>query len=151
MKVTLVVRVINENNELIAAYRQREKLSFIPACGMKFKLGSGSSLWKTADGGELAPPVKEVVYNIDDEELYCLFDIDRPLASPYWEKITNLEKSADLKQFEVQHTSHELPAAVHAEQSKNAGHNDIRHQVSVWICTLAPLGALCCAVLSEVI
>jgi hypothetical protein len=101
MKTMLVVRVVDNGGMITGAYYREVRLPFIPTLGMKLKLSSSTPLWETADGRELDPPVREIVYNFDDDEMYCLFDVDCLLASKYWTRIANIQGSYELKQFSV--------------------------------------------------
>ena len=69
MKVTLVVKVIDADDQVIGAYYSMANLPFMPTIGMKFKQSSSIHLWKTIDGFELNPSVIEIVYNLDDKEV----------------------------------------------------------------------------------
>lgn len=103
MKVNLVVRVINKEHGTIGGYVKDIDLLFVPTVGMKFKQGSSTWLWETVNGNELNPAVKEVVYNIDEEGIYCLFEIKEFLAASFWNQIKdeNLHNSFELSQFET--------------------------------------------------
>lgn len=100
MKVCLVVRVIDENEYMLAGYTRSIELPFVPTLGLKFKQGSGTTMWDT-ELGELSPVIKEVVYNLDEETVYCLFEINESLQSSFWTEIPTdvLEDSFELNQF----------------------------------------------------
>jgi hypothetical protein len=100
--VCLVVRVVNIAEIVIGGYVREIELPFVPTVGMKFKQGSSTWLWETKRG-ELNPAIKEVVYNIDEEKVYCLFEVNDFLESSFWNEIEkeNLDRSLELKQFEV--------------------------------------------------
>jgi hypothetical protein len=99
MKIILLVCVLDDKRNIIGAYYRNVKLPFIPAIGIKLKLSSSVSLWETAGGSELDPPIKEIVFNFDDNAMYCLFEIDEFLTSRYWTQINNLSDNHELKQF----------------------------------------------------
>lgn len=44
-------------------------------------------MWETTDGKELCPTpaVEEVIYNISEQEIACLFTVAYPLVSTFWE------------------------------------------------------------------
>jgi hypothetical protein len=102
MRVCLVVRVVNSNNETIGGYAREVDLPFVPTVGMKFKQGISTRLWET-ENGELSPSVNEVVYNFDEETIYCLFEVNEFLKSAFWTEIKseNLHRSFELSQFET--------------------------------------------------
>ncbi|MEC0091792.1 hypothetical protein [Paenibacillus macquariensis] len=102
MIVNLVVRVVDKQERIIGGYVKEMELPFVPTIGMKFKQGSSTWLWET-ENGELNPSVKEIVYNIDEEKLYCLFDIHESLKSSFWKEIPYdiLARSFELSQFET--------------------------------------------------
>jgi len=102
MKVNLVVKVINTSDNTVGGYVLTLDLPFVPTVGMKFKQGSSTWLWET-EHGELCPEIKEVVYNIDEEAIYCLFEVKQYLAASIWKEIPieNLSCSFELKQFET--------------------------------------------------
>ena len=99
MKIVLVVKVISEGR-LSAAYARDIELPFVPTIGMKFKQGVSCWLWETQEDTEF-PPVKEIVYNLDEEIIYCLFEVHDKLKSSFWIEIKNLGSSIELSQFEI--------------------------------------------------
>lgn len=101
MKTTFVVRVIDEDKNTIGGYARGLDLPFVPTIGMRLNGGSSTWLWETTDGCELKPQIKEVVYDIDEEQTFCLFEIKKFLANSFWTKIKNLNNSLELSRFEV--------------------------------------------------
>ena len=100
MQVDFVAKVVDDT-DVIGGYVLTLDLPFTPMLGMKLKGGTSTWLWETVDKNELDPEVKEIVYNLDDEKLYCLFEINNNLASARWTKISNLQSSYELSQFET--------------------------------------------------
>jgi len=102
MEVVLVVRVINTDKEIIGGYVFELDLPFVPTVGMKFKKGNSTWLWETKYG-ELSPGIEEVVYNIDEEKIYCLFEIKYFLVNSIWKEISqqSLNNSFELMQFSI--------------------------------------------------
>jgi hypothetical protein len=98
MRVVLVVKVINDYKETVGGYAHELELPFVPTVGMKFKQGTSTWLWEVEDG-ELEPEVKEVVYNIDEEAIYCLFEINQYLKSSFWHELPTITNSFELSQF----------------------------------------------------
>lgn len=113
LKIMLVVRVLDDENRMIGAYYRGVKLPFIPTIGVKLSLSSSNSLWETLDGDVLDPPIKEIVYNLDDDETYCLFEINQFLLSKFWTRINNMNNSHELQQFKL----HKAFGALQAENS----------------------------------
>lgn len=113
MITSLIVCVRDAEGSVIGAYSRKLKLPFVPTIGMKLKQSSSISLWETTDGNELDPAIKEIVYNIDDNELYCLFEIDQFLKSKYWTRISNFDNNHEFKQLNL-HTDFKK---FHAESS----------------------------------
>ena len=148
MKVTLVVCVLDDENRIIGAYRQREKLSFVPTVGMKLRVNSSSGLWKTTDGGFLDPTIKEIVYNMDDAELYCLFEVNQFLASSYWAKINDLNNNHELRQFSIQSVEASLCGAGAEDSGSLQKHAS---KVFILINMLIPVGIIVYRTLSEAI
>jgi hypothetical protein len=101
LKTVLLVRVLDKAGNTIGAYYRNVKLPFVPVLGIKLKLSSSVSLWETTQGEELDPPIKEIVYNFDDNTMYCLFEIDEFLVSKYWTQINNIRDNHELKQFKI--------------------------------------------------
>lgn len=102
MNVCLVVKVLDKNGDLVTAYARKVELPFVPAVGMKFKQGNSTWLWETENGVE-SPSVKEVMYNFDEETIYCLFEVSDKLVSSFWTEITHFNSSIELNQFEKEH------------------------------------------------
>lgn len=100
MKICLVVRVVSRDDETIGAYAREVELPFVPTVGMEFKQGSSTWLWET-ESGQLHPTVKRVVYNFDEETVYCLFEITEYLKSSFWTEINSeiLNHNFELRQF----------------------------------------------------
>lgn len=99
MKICLVVKSFDKKSkQLVKAYARNLDLPFVPTVGMKFKHGLSTWLWET-DNGELSPGVKEVVYNIDEETIYCLFEVNEILGASFWQEIKNIDNSFELMQF----------------------------------------------------
>ncbi|UOO36869.1 hypothetical protein IZU99_06160 [Oscillospiraceae bacterium CM] len=99
MNVTLVVKVLNDEHQLIGAYTSLVKLPFLPIVGMKFRKNSNVWLWQATDGEELSPPVKAVTYNLDNDEIFCLFEVNKFLSSTFWTPIKNITNCHELRQF----------------------------------------------------
>lgn len=103
MKTTFVVRVIDKDRNTIGGYVRELDLPFVPTIGMRLNGGTSTWLWETIDGKELRPQIKDIVYDIDEEEILCLFEIDKFLAHGFWIKIKeeNLNNSLELSRFEL--------------------------------------------------
>lgn len=86
-KVKLVVRYLFQD-VLAALYVHQLELPFVPQIGMKFEQGMSTWLWETTNGEKLNPPVDDVIYDIDEEELICLFTVEERLASAFWEELS---------------------------------------------------------------
>lgn len=101
MRVCLVVRIV-DNGNTVGGYFRGIDIPFVPTVGMKFKKENSTRLWETI-GGELEPKIKEIVYNIDEEIIFCLFEINQFLTSTFWKEIKpeNLRNSLELGQFEI--------------------------------------------------
>ena len=99
MNVNFVVKVIDENDDAITGYVLNLDLPFIPNVGMKITGGTSCLLWETQSGRKLNPKIQEVVYNMDEEAVYCLFEINELLSSSRWVKI-NVNGSLEMHQFE---------------------------------------------------
>lgn len=93
MRVVLVVRVFDNAP---TAYTRELDLPFIPPVGMKLNGGTSTWLWET-EKGRLNPEVKEVVYNVDEEAVYCLFVVREHLVNTFWQEIPL--NSYELSQF----------------------------------------------------
>lgn len=107
MQVCFVVKVLDKKEKYLkAAYARNLELPFVPSVGMRITGGTSTWLWETRDGNELAPSIKEVVYNIDEETVYCLFEIyDESLCNSFWTDITkHIGHSIELSQFEVHYS-----------------------------------------------
>ena len=104
MKICFVVKSIDKKQNYIkAAYEREVEIPFIPTLGMRINCGSSTWLWETRDGCELAPAIKDIVYNFDDGIIYCLFEIyDKLLCNSFWVDISkNIGHSFELSQFET--------------------------------------------------
>jgi hypothetical protein len=91
-KVKLVVRHLSDGT-LMGGYVRELDLPFVPSIGMRFKQGASTWLWET-EAGKLAPPVEQVIYDIDEETIVCLFTVDAALKSAFWETL-NYAKYGD--------------------------------------------------------
>lgn len=89
-KVKLVVRCL-EDGEIVAGYLKQMELPFVPQVGMRFDRGGSTHLWETVDDEDLAPKIEDLVYDIDEEEIVCLFTVNKKLAASFWTEI-RLEK-----------------------------------------------------------
>ncbi|MEL3959343.1 hypothetical protein NST17_19505 [Caldifermentibacillus hisashii] len=103
MKIVFVVKTVDNKGELVTGYvGQTLDMPFVPTVGMKFKMGISTWLWET-DKGELDLPVKEIVYNLDDEIVYCLFEYEfergKELKHSFWKEVKNVYNSYELMQF----------------------------------------------------
>ena len=102
MKTIFVVRVIDKEKKTIGGYAQELDLPFVPTVGMRLCGGSGI-LWKTKDDSYINPRIEDIVYDIDEEAVFCLFEIDKLLAHAFWKEIKreNLHCSWELSRFEL--------------------------------------------------
>lgn len=55
---------------------------------------------KVFDGTKLLSGYRQQA-DMNDEEVFCLFEIDRFLSSSFWTQIENLSNYYELSQFEV--------------------------------------------------
>jgi len=103
MKVTFVVKVVSSENNLLGGYTREFDMPFTPTIGMKIEGGSSTFLWEADSGDKLAPRIQDIVYNVDEEQLFCLFVVDQFLSNSFWRKIPdgNLKNSFELSQFEA--------------------------------------------------
>lgn len=85
-QVKLVVRVSN-SGRTVGGYVRQLSLPFIPQRGMKFEQGVSCGLWETERGGELSPEVEQVIYDINSEEVVCLFTVSDKLVSTFWTEL----------------------------------------------------------------
>lgn len=105
MRVVFVVKVIsvekNPNDEynIIGGYYMERDIPFLPTKDMKFEHGTSTWLWETKDGFVLSPSVKEIVYDINEKKVFCLFETNKHLISTYWNKIKDINNSFELNQF----------------------------------------------------
>ena len=83
-KVKLIARLRSDDLS-VAGYAHELDLPFVPVVGMKFKQGTSTWLWETANG-ELAPKIEEVVYDLDEDLFACLFTVDQVLRSSFWKE-----------------------------------------------------------------
>jgi hypothetical protein len=98
VRVCLLVSVLDKDDETVKGYASYIEVPFVPTVGMKFKRNSSTWLWETKNG-ELDPEVKEVVYNIDEETVYCLFEIYDELKASFWKEIKNISNNYEFSQF----------------------------------------------------
>ncbi|ETK13981.1 MULTISPECIES: hypothetical protein [Pseudomonas] len=82
-KVLLAVRAI-QKGDVFGYYSHQLTLPFAPFPGLRFEQGTSCTLWKTMTGSELAPSVEQVIYDLDEEQFVCLFDVDIPLKASFW-------------------------------------------------------------------
>ncbi|SHH52308.1 hypothetical protein SAMN02745823_00164 [Sporobacter termitidis DSM 10068] len=144
MNITFVVLVLNEEDKIVDAYCRREKLPFAPAIGMKLSVNSRMPLWQTADGMVLDPPIKEIVYNLDDDEVYCLFEVDKELASGYWSKIKNMDSNHELRQFKLHNEIAGRADGEAREPAEARGtHQGMGTTMLLLINLIVPFGLLC--------
>ena len=103
MKIAFVVKVVSSENNLLGGYTREVDMPFTPIIGMKIEGGSSTFLWETYTGDKLAPRIQDIVYNIDEEQFFCLFVVDQFLSNSFWCKIPDgdLRTSFELSQFEV--------------------------------------------------
>lgn len=103
-KIRFVVRCIKDG-DVFAGYTRQLTLPFVPQVGMEFEQGVSCTLWETRDGREFSPRVERVIYDVDEEEIVCLFSIASELASAFWTelKITEL----DARCFEMKYFRHD--------------------------------------------
>ncbi|MDB5745469.1 MAG: Psed [Massilia sp.] len=69
---------------------------------MRFKQGISTRLWET-EVGELDPVVEEIIYDIDEEAMVCLFTVPKPLVSTCWKTLRPNDvtgRSAELLYFQ---------------------------------------------------
>lgn len=82
-RTQFVARLI-EDGDVVAFYCSDDvRLPFVPAVGTYFSQASGGWLWATALGN-LMPAVEDIVYDLDNQLLICLFTIEAALGSPFW-------------------------------------------------------------------
>ena len=88
--VHLVVR-LGKGKRVSRGYFRDIQLPFIPTIGMKFVQGLGCTLWETRNG-EINPSVEQVIYDIDEEAIICLFTVDDELTSTFWKPLKDPTK-----------------------------------------------------------
>jgi len=84
-KIELVVRVL-EHGEAVAGYARDLELPFVPTAGMRFMQGSSTTVWETRNG-TLYPKVEQVIYDLDEEKIVCLFTVEERLAASFWTEL----------------------------------------------------------------
>lgn len=82
-KVLLAVRVV-QKGELVGYCSHQLNLPFAPFPGLRFEQGTSCKLWETMTGSELAPAVERVIYDLDEEQFVCIFNVDIPLRASFW-------------------------------------------------------------------
>ncbi|HBO1147380.1 hypothetical protein AN280_06175 [Pseudomonas aeruginosa] len=82
-KVLLAVRVV-QKGELVGYSSHQLTLPFVPFPGLHLEQGTSCKLWETMTGSELDPVVERVIYDLDEEQFVCLFNIDTPLRASFW-------------------------------------------------------------------
>jgi len=85
-RVKLVVRLV-QRGATAGGYVRQLQLPFVPYVGMKFEQGTSCALWEAAGNEELSPSIEEVVYDIAEAEIVCLFTVDKPLSSSLWQTL----------------------------------------------------------------
>ena len=85
-EVKLVVRGL-DGQETRFGYTRQLQLPFLPAVGMTFEQGTSCKLWETAEGEELSPAVEQIIYDLDEEAIVCLFTVHSRLASAFWTEL----------------------------------------------------------------
>lgn len=99
-KVKLVVR-LQAGNTTIGGYTRELDMPCPPCLGMRFTQGISTRLWET-EVGELDPMVEEIIYDIDEETVVCLFTVSKALISTFWKTLRPNEvtgRSAELRYF----------------------------------------------------
>jgi hypothetical protein len=82
-KVLLAVRVV-QKGELVGYLSHQLILPFAPFPGLHFEQGTSCTLWETMTGSELAPAVERVIYDLDEGQFVCLFNVNIPLRASFW-------------------------------------------------------------------
>ncbi|MBC3464989.1 hypothetical protein [Pseudomonas sp. RW10S2] len=82
-KVLLAVRVV-QKGELVGYCSHQLDLPFVPFPGLHLEQGTSCKLWETMTGSELEPAVERVIYDLDEEQFVCLFNVDIPLRASFW-------------------------------------------------------------------
>ncbi|ALS22198.1 hypothetical protein [Paenibacillus naphthalenovorans] len=104
-KVCFVVNVLDDMGDVMKGYLKVLELPFVPTVGMKFKQGISAWMWET-ELGEVDPPIKEVVYNLDEEMFFCLFHIyGLSLRSSFWKEynLEQIDRSFEFSQIKLRH------------------------------------------------
>lgn len=89
-KVMLAVRVV-QSGEVIRGYYRDLELPFIPTVGMRFEQGTSTTIWETVSGQQLDPGVERVIYDLDEDQIVCLFTVNQPLAASFWQNAAEVE------------------------------------------------------------
>lgn len=101
-KVHLVVGLVKGKGKPTRGYYRQIELPFVPQVGMKFEQGVSTTMWETRDG-ELNPSIEEVIYDLDEEVIVCLFTVSEELHASCWKELQNPTndnyKCAELKYF----------------------------------------------------
>ncbi len=103
-KVNLVVGIVDESGEIVGGYVRQITLPFVPQQGMKFEKRGSCNLWETKDDEELSPEVELVIYDLDEEEIVCLFTVGSKLASSFWTELKFAELG--MRCSEIQYFRH---------------------------------------------
>lgn len=82
-KVLLAVRVV-QKGELLGYCSHQLTLPFTPFPGLRFEQGTSCKLWETMTGSELNPEIEHVMYDLDEEQFVCLFNVGIPLRASFW-------------------------------------------------------------------
>lgn len=98
VRVCFIVKVMIKD-DLKMAYMKELALPFVPMVGMRLQKGFDASIWEADNGKILHPSVKEIVYNIDDFSIYCLFEVKHPLVSDFWERLEEPANNHFVQQF----------------------------------------------------
>lgn len=59
-------------------------IGFAPFPGLHLEQGTSCKLWESMTGLELDPAVERVIYDLDEEQFVCLFNVDIPLRASFW-------------------------------------------------------------------
>ncbi|MGE8436833.1 MAG: hypothetical protein ACN6P2_09875 [Pseudomonas palmensis] len=89
-KVMLAVRVV-QSGEVIRGYYRDLELPFIPTVGMRFEQGTSTTIWETVSGQQLDHGVERVIYDLDEDQIVCLFTVNQPLAASFWQNAAEVE------------------------------------------------------------
>jgi hypothetical protein len=84
-KVKLVVRH-KAGSATIGGYTRELDMPCPPCLGLRLKQGISTRLWET-EIGDLDPVVEEIIYDIDEETMVCLFTVHKALISSFWKRL----------------------------------------------------------------